>query len=255
MLTINNLSLSVDNHAILKQLSLTIEPGQVHVIMGPNGSGKSSLAYTLAGHPKYQPHTGTITFLNHDLLAKTAEERARLGVFLSFQHPPSLAGVNNLYFIRTAVNSLRRARGEQELDAYDFMATIKDTLGLLGLKETYLTRHMNVGFSGGEKKCNEILQMLLMQPHLALLDEIDSGLDVDALKIVAQGINHHRNEQRSVLLITHYQRILNYVQPDYVHILHAGTIIQSGPADLAHYIEKNGYQSLIKEHTAKEQAS
>jgi Fe-S cluster assembly ATP-binding protein len=247
MLHIDQLKLKLSQTTILNNLSLSVAPGEVHVIMGPNGSGKSSLALTLAGHPNYQPESGSASFLTEDLLEKTPEQRSQMGLFLSFQNPTSIAGVNNLYFIRQAMNSQRKARGDKEIDAYDFMQTIKTLLKDFGLKDSYLTRNMNEGFSGGEKKCNEIIQMMLMQPKLAILDEIDSGLDVDALKIVAKGINQFRDPARSVLMITHYQRLLDYVTPDCVHVLYNGTIIKSGDASLAKHIEAHGYQSLIEE--------
>lgn len=241
MLTIQNLAARIGDKQILRGIDLQINAGEVHAIMGPNGSGKSTLANVLAGREEYEISAGTVRFQQENLLDFAAEERAAKGIFLSFQYPVEIPGVNNAYFLRTALNSLRKKRGETELDAYDFMAIIKQKMQLLGMDEKYLQREVNVGFSGGEKKRNEILQMLVLEPALAILDETDSGLDIDALQSVAHGINSLRNEKRAVLLVTHYQRLLNYVQPDYVHILAQGKIIKTGGKELAAELEQTGY--------------
>lgn len=244
MLNINNLHASVNGTEILKGINLTIRPGEVHAIMGPNGSGKTTLSNVLAGRDGYTITQGEILFLGKNIAELLPEERAALGVFLAMQYPVEIPGVNNSYFLKTALNAIRKARGEDALDAFDFMALIKKHLADVGMDEKFLKRAVNAGFSGGEKKRNEILQMLLLQPKLCILDETDSGLDVDALRIVAGGVNQVRNAERGILLITHYQRLLDYIEPDFVHILMHGKIIKSGDKALALEIEKSGYENL-----------
>lgn len=229
---------------ILKGINLTINSGEVHAIMGPNGSGKTTLSNILSGRDGYSVTAGEITFCGEHLLEMLPEARAVAGLFLGMQHPVEIPGVNNSYFLKTALNSIREKHGESTLDAFEFMQLTKNYLSLVDIDEKFLKRSVNDGFSGGEKKRNEILQMLLLQPKLAILDELDSGLDVDALQIVAKGVNHLRNSSRSFLLITHYQRLLNYVTPDFVHVLSHGKIVKSGDKNLAHEIEKNGYGAL-----------
>lgn len=241
MLTINNLHANINNTDILKGINLTIRPGEVHAIMGPNGSGKSTLANVLAGREDYQVTAGSVQFLKNDLLSLTPEARAALGLFLAFQYPIEIPGVNNSYFLKTAINSIRKQRGETELDAIDFLAIVKEKMALVGMDEKFLSRAVNAGFSGGEKKRNEILQMLMLTPRLAILDETDSGLDIDALQTVAKGVNSLRNQDRSILVVTHYQRLLDYIQPDFVHVLMNGRIIQSGDKSLALKLEEKGY--------------
>lgn len=250
MLTINNLHASIKEQAILRGLNLQVNPGEVHAIMGPNGSGKSTLANVLAGREEYQVNQGTIDYLNQDLLALSPEARAAAGVFLAFQYPVEIPGVNNLYFLKTALNSIRKQRGESELDAMDFMALVKSKLALVGMDEKFLKRSVNEGFSGGEKKRNEVLQMLLLEPSLAVLDETDSGLDIDALQAVAEGVNHLRDPSRVIIVVTHYQRLLNYIQPDVVHVLLGGRIVKSGDKSLALELEKKGYGWLEAMETA-----
>ena len=222
MLSINGLQASVNDQAILKGVDLSINAGEVHAIMGPNGSGKSTLLNTLAGRDVYEVTQGAVDFHGKDLLSLSVEERSWLGLFLAFQYPVEVPGVNNMYFLKMAVNSLRHDRGEMELDAFDFMQLVKSTLPKVGLDERFLKRSVNCGFSGGEKKRNEILQMLLLQPSLALLDETDSGLDIDALKTIAEGVNMMRSPERSIVLVTHYQRLLDYIEPDFVHVMMHG---------------------------------
>jgi Fe-S cluster assembly ATP-binding protein len=241
----------VDDQPILRGIGLTVEAGEVHAIMGPNGSGKSTLAYALAGRPGYTATQGTVRYQGEDLLALTPEQRARAGVFLAFQYPVEIPGVANIYLLKAALNAQRRQRGEPELDALDFLALVRDKLALMQMDESLLSRAVNEGFSGGEKKRNEILQMALLEPRLAILDETDSGLDIDALKIVADGVNALRSPQRAMILVTHYQRLLDYVVPDYVHVLARGRIVQSGGRELALELERRGYGWLENETEAQ----
>jgi Fe-S cluster assembly ATP-binding protein len=242
MLEIKNLHARIaDGREILKGIDLAVAPGEVHAIMGPNGSGKSTLAGVLAGRAGYEVTQGTVTYLGRDLLALSPDERARDGVFLAFQYPVEIPGVNNMYFLRAALNAVRRARGEAELDAGQFLKAVRAKLKQLEISDDLLQRGVNVGFSGGEKKRNEIFQMAMLEPKLALLDETDSGLDIDALRIVANGINKLRAPDRAIVLITHYQRLLDYVEPDRVHVLSDGRIAKSGDKTLAAELEKSGY--------------
>lgn len=244
MLKIQNLHASISDKAILNGINLTIHAGEVHAIMGPNGSGKTTLSNILAGRDGYMITQGDIEFCGVNMAGLTPEARAAMGLFLSLQYPVEIPGVNNSYFLKTALNSIRKSRGETPVDAFEFMQLIKSHLSTLNLDEQFLKRAVNAGFSGGEKKRNEILQMLLLQPRLAILDETDSGLDVDALQIVAKGVNRLRDGVRGILLITHYQRLLNYIEPDVVHVLAHGKIVKSGDKTLAHEIEENGYAFL-----------
>jgi Fe-S cluster assembly ATP-binding protein len=241
MLEIEDLHVRIDDHAILDGLNLTIAAGEVHAIMGPNGSGKSTLAQVIAGREEYEVVKGSITFHGQDLLAMAAEERARAGLFLGFQYPIEIPGVNNTYLLKAALNAQRASRGEPEIDAFEFMKVIKDKIELMQIPKDFLTRGVNEGFSGGEKKRNEILQMLVLQPTLAVLDETDSGLDVDALKIVATGINSLRGPDRSMIVVTHYERLLELVVPDFVHVLSEGRIAKSGDRSLATELDERGY--------------
>lgn len=251
MLSIKNLHANVNGQEILRGIDLTVKAGEVHAIMGPNGSGKSTLASVLAGREEFSVSAGTVDFQGENLLPLTPEQRAALGVFLAFQYPVEIPGVNNLYFLKTAVNSLRRARGQEALDAMDMMALVKGKLAAVGMDEKFLHRSVNAGFSGGEKKRNEILQMSLLEPKLAILDETDSGLDIDALQTVAGGVNRLRNAERAIILVTHYQRLLDYIQPDHVHVLAQGKIIKSGDRSLALALEKKGYGWLTSETGAR----
>ena len=238
-------SIEEDGTEILRGIDLKILPGEVHAVMGPNGSGKSTLAHVLSGRPGYVVTQGTVAFLGKDLLAMKPEERAREGVFLAFQYPVEIPGVSNNYFLRTAVNAVRRHRGLAELDAMDFLALLDEKAKLVEIEEALLNRSVNEGFSGGEKKRNEVLQMALLDPRLAILDETDSGLDIDALRIVGDGINSiMRRPDKAVLLITHYQRLLDYVRPDFVHVLAAGRIVKSGGPELALELEREGYAEI-----------
>ncbi|MGD8407792.1 MAG: Fe-S cluster assembly ATPase SufC [Thiohalophilus sp.] len=249
MLSIKNLHVNVEGKPILKGLNLEIGKGEVHAIMGPNGSGKSTLAYVLSGRDGYEVTEGEIIFEGQNLLDLETEERAQQGVFLAMQYPVELPGVNNMVFLKESLNSIRRARGEEELDSVKFMQLIKEKAKLVELNEKLLKRSVNAGFSGGEKKRNEILQMAMLEPKLALLDETDSGLDIDALRIVAEGVNALRSPERSVILVTHYQRLLDYIQPDHVHVLAHGKIVRSGGKELALELEEKGY-SWIEEEAA-----
>ena len=241
MLSVKGLRANVGEKEILKGLDLEVGPGEIHAIMGPNGSGKSTLAHVLSGREGYQVTAGSAAFLGQDLLALEPEERAQLGLFLAFQYPVELPGVNNTYFLTAALNSIRKARGEAELDAVSFLRLIKEKLKILHLDDSLLKRAVNAGFSGGEKKRNEIFQMALLEPRLAILDETDSGLDIDALRVVADGVNALRSPERSMIVVTHYQRLLDYIQPDYVHVLAHGRIIRSGGKELALELEETGY--------------
>jgi Fe-S cluster assembly ATP-binding protein len=247
MLSISNLHATVGGKAILKGLDLEIQPGEVHAIMGPNGSGKSTLANVLAGREGYEVTAGDVTYMGSDLLQLAPEERAREGVFLAFQYPVEIPGVNNAYLLKAALNALRKHRGESELDAFDFLALIKNKMQMMGMDESFLERSVNEGFSGGEKKRNEILQMAVLEPRLAVLDETDSGLDIDALKIVAEGVNSQRSKDRAIILVTHYQRMLDYIQPDFVHVLSGGRVIRSGDKSLALELEARGYDWIPQE--------
>jgi Fe-S cluster assembly ATP-binding protein len=241
MLEIKNLQARVQDKPILKGINLTVNPGEVHAIMGPNGSGKSTLAGVLAGRADYEVTGGSITYNGEDFLELDPEERARQGLFLAFQYPVEIPGVNNSYFLKAALNALRKHRGEPELDAIEFMKLVKDKLKLLDMDPSFLSRSVNQGFSGGEKKRNEIFQMAVLQPMLAVLDETDSGLDIDALKIVAHGVNALRGPDRAIVVVTHYQRLLNYIVPDFVHVLSEGRIVKSGGKELALELEEKGY--------------
>ncbi len=247
MLNISNLHVNVESKEILKGLNLEVKAGEVHAIMGPNGSGKSTLAHVLSGRDGYEVTEGSVIFEGNDLLELAPEERAREGVFLAFQYPVEIPGVNNAYMLKAALNAIRKHRGQTELDAMEFMAMVKDKVKLVQLKDELLSRSVNEGFSGGEKKRNEIFQMAVLEPKLAILDETDSGLDIDALKIVAEGVNALRSPDRSMIMITHYQRLLNYIEPDYVHVLADGQIIKSGGKELALELEKRGYDWVREE--------
>ena len=245
LLEVKGLRVNVDGKAILNGLDLTVHSGEVHAIMGPNGSGKSTLAHVLAGRPDYEVVGGSVTFLGKDLLALDPEERAREGVFLAFQYPVEVPGVANSYFLREALNVQRRHRGEEEIDAVDFLDLVKEKARDLGMDDRFLSRGVNEGFSGGEKKRNEILQMSVLQPRLCLLDETDSGLDIDALREVAAGVNRLRSPDRAMVLVTHYQRLLEHVVPDHVHVLAGGRIVRTGGKELALELERQGYD-LVK---------
>ena len=255
MLRIANLHASVEGNEILKGIDLTVKPGEVHSIMGPNGSGKSTLAQVLAGRDIYEVTAGSVTYNGKDLLELAPDERACEGVFLAFQYPVEIPGVTTSYFLRAAVNARRKHRGETELDAMDFLTLVKQRAKLLGLDERLLSRAINEGFSGGEKKRNEIFQMAVLEPALCILDETDSGLDIDALKIVADGVNKLRSPDRAMIIVTHYQRLLNYIVPDYVHVLIDGKIVKSGDKGLALRLEEHGYGWITNDTAAPQPAA
>ncbi|MEY4195376.1 MAG: hypothetical protein RLZZ226_1744 [Pseudomonadota bacterium] len=250
MLSINDIHVQVDDKPILNGITLTVNPGEVHAIMGPNGSGKSTLSNVLAGRPGYQVTAGSIRYQGQDLLTMKPEERARAGLFLAFQYPVEIPGVSNIYLLKAALNALRKSRGQTEVDAMDFLALVKSKIKTVNLDESFLYRGINEGFSGGEKKRNEILQMAILEPLLCILDETDSGLDIDALKQVADGVNALRTPERSFILVTHYQRLLDYVQPDQVHVLAGGRIVRTGGPELALELEAKGYGWI--EHLPRE---
>jgi Fe-S cluster assembly ATP-binding protein len=250
MLKIDRLSARIAGRDILNNLSLSLPVGEVHAIMGPNGSGKSTLAQVLAGREEYEVTGGEVRFDGHDLLAMKPEERARAGLFLGFQYPVEIPGVNNVYLLKAALNAKRKAAGKPEVDAFDFLNLVKQKMQLMQMGESFLSRGVNEGFSGGEKKRNEILQMLVLEPRLAILDETDSGLDIDALKVVAAGVNSLRGPHRTILLVTHYQRLLDYIVPDAVHVLAGGRILKSGDKSLALELERRGYDWVVREAEA-----
>jgi Fe-S cluster assembly ATP-binding protein len=248
MLSIHNLHAGIDEKKILKGINLEIKPGEVHAIMGPNGSGKSTLASVLAGRADYEITDGTVTFAGKDLLDLSPEERAGEGLFLAFQYPVEIPGLSTTNFIKTAVNEVRKYRGEETLDAVAFLKLMKEKMALTNIDQTLLSRSLNEGFSGGEKKRNEVFQMAMLQPKLAILDETDSGLDIDAIRIVANGVNKLRSKDNAVLLVTHYQRLLDYIVPDFVHVLYNGRIVKSGPKELALELEERGYDFIKDEN-------
>jgi Fe-S cluster assembly ATP-binding protein len=250
MLSVTNLDVAVNGGMILNGLNLEVQAGEVHAIMGPNGSGKSTFANVLAGHPGYEVTAGSVIYEGQDLLQMEPEERARQGVFLAFQYPVEIPGVSNVYMLKAAVNEIRKHRGESELDAVKFLKLVREKLKLVDMKEEFMHRAVNEGFSGGEKKRNEIFQMAMLEPKLAILDETDSGLDIDALKVVAQGVNELRDASRSIVIVTHYQRLLDYIVPDYVHVLAGGRVLKSGGKELALELEEHGY-GWIKDQTAE----
>ncbi len=255
MLDIRNLHVQVGGTPILRGIDLSVSAGEVHAIMGPNASGKSTLARALSGHPDYRVTAGSVSFEGRDLLAIDPEERAREGLFMAFQYPVEIPGVNNSYFLKAALNALRKHRGQEELDAIEFMAFLREKAALLEIDPGMLTRSVNEGFSGGEKKRNEIFQMALLEPKLAILDETDSGLDIDALKLVAGGVNTMRSPKRAIIIVTHYQRLLEYIVPDFVHVLSAGRIVKSGGRALALELEDKGYGWLEPEAAAAVQGA
>ena len=255
MLEIKNLHVKVAGKEILKGIDLSINPGEVHAIMGPNGSGKTTLAQVLAGRLAYEVTGGSVRLDGKDLLAMKPEDRAREGVFIAFQYPVEIPGVSNAYFLKAALNAIRKYRGLEEIDAMDFVSLVQDKAKLLGLDETFMKRGLNEGFSGGEKKKNEVFQMAVLEPKLCVLDETDSGLDIDALRVVANGINVMRSPNRAMLVVTHYQRLLDYVVPDFVHVLVDGKIVKSGDADLARNLEKHGYGWILEETPRPPQAA
>ena len=246
MLDIKNLQATVGDKQILNGITLAVNAGEVHAIMGPNGSGKSTLAQVLAGHPAYEVTGGSVTLDGEDLLELEAETRAQKGVFLAFQYPVEIPGVSNAYFLRAAYNEVRKARGDEEVDPLEFLDLVEDRAKLVEMDSAFLNRSVNVGFSGGEKKRNEILQMAVLQPRLAILDETDSGLDIDALRIVADGVNKLRRPDNATIVVTHYQRLLNYIVPDYVHVLAGGRIVKSGGKELALELEAKGYDWILE---------
>jgi Fe-S cluster assembly ATP-binding protein len=250
MLDITDLHATVADKEILKGITLTVNPGEVHAVMGPNGSGKSTLAQVLAGHPAYEVTAGTVTYEGKDLLEMEPEERAQAGIFLAFQYPIEIPGVSNAYFLRAAYNEIRKARGEEEIDPMSFADLMDEKMKLVEMEGDMLTRSVNTGFSGGEKKRNEILQMAVLEPKLAILDETDSGLDIDALRIVANGVNSLRRPDNATIVVTHYQRLLNYIVPDFVHVLANGRIVKSGGKELALELEARGYDWILEEAVA-----
>lgn len=244
MLTINQLHVAIKGQPILKGINLQVKPGEIHAIMGPNGSGKSTLSKVLAGYPAYEISQGDIKYLGQDLLPLTPEARAQAGIFMSFQYPVEIPGVTNINFLKASVNAVRKGQGRPTLDAIEFLSFIREKCQLLEMDESFLYRSINEGFSGGEKKRNEILQMAALEPKLAILDETDSGLDIDALRVISQGINAMRSADRSIILVTHYQRLLDYIAPDYIHVLANGRIVKSGDKSLALELEEKGYNWL-----------
>jgi Fe-S cluster assembly ATP-binding protein len=244
MLSINQLNVAINGQPILKGINLEIGAGEVHAIMGPNGSGKSTLSKVLSGHPAYEVQSGDVTYLGKDLLSLDPAERAQAGIFMSFQYPVEIPGVTNINFLKASVNAIRKAQDKNPMDAIEFLSFIREKCKLLDMDESFLYRSINEGFSGGEKKRNEILQMAALEPKISVLDETDSGLDIDALKVISQGINAMRQEDRSIILVTHYQRLLNYIEPDYIHVLSNGRIIKSGDKSLALELEDKGYSWL-----------
>ena len=244
LLEIKDLHATVGEREILKGIDLTVQAGEVHAIMGPNGSGKSTLAQVLAGRELYTVTGGSVVYDGKDLLELSPEDRARAGIFLAFQYPVEIPGVSNMYFLKAALNTVRKSQGLEELDAFDFLTLVRDKMTLMNMDQTLLNRPVNTGFSGGEKKRNEIFQMAVLEPKLAVLDETDSGLDIDALKLVAHGVNTMRSPERSMIVVTHYQRLLDYIVPDFVHVLSAGRIVKSGGKELALELEKEGYAGL-----------
>ena len=241
MLEIKGLRANIGENEILKGVDLTVKKGEVHAVMGPNGSGKSTLAQVIAGHPAYEVTAGSVTYDGHDLLEMEPEERAQAGIFLAFQYPVEIPGVTNAYFLRSAYNAIRKARGEEEVDPLEFLDVMEEKMKLVDMDPAMLNRSVNAGFSGGEKKRNEIVQLAVLNPRLAILDETDSGLDIDALRIVADGVNKLRSPEKSAIVVTHYQRLLNYIVPDYVHVLAGGRIVRSGGKELALELEEHGY--------------
>ena len=254
MLEISNLHAEAEDIQILKGVDLKVNAGEVHAIMGPNGSGKSTLAQVLAGHEAYEVTDGAVTFLKQDLLELPAEERARLGLFLAFQYPVEIPGITNAYFLHAALNEIRKSHGLDEWDAMDFRELLEEKMKLVAIDPSFADRPVNDGFSGGEKKRNEILQLAVMEPKLAILDETDSGLDIDALRIVAEGVNKMRSPARAIVLVTHYQRLLNYIVPDFVHVMYQGRIVRSGGKDLALELEDKGYEWVRQELAAAQPA-
>ena len=247
MLDIKNLHANVEGNEILKGINLSVNPGEIHAIMGPNGSGKSTLANVLAGHNAYEVTEGKIIFDNKDIIEMEPDERAREGLFLAFQYPIEIPGVSNSIFLKTALDAIRKHKGEPEITPKEFLELIKEKAKVLNMDTSLINRSLNQGFSGGEKKRNEILQLLMLNPKLAILDETDSGLDIDALKIVSQGVNIYKNENNAVIVVTHYQRLLDYIVPDFVHVLYKGRIVKSGTKELALELEERGYDWIIKE--------